>query len=212
VIGVIVAAVVVRDGTANGSDDRREPKLPRSRGLVLTTLSYGLFGFGYVITATFLIAIVRAGEAGRLFEALVWFVTGLAAIASPFVLSWLAQRIGLLGAYAVGCLVEAVGVAASVSLGGYVGPLLGGVLLGGTFVGITLLGLQAGREMAPQSPRRALAIMTAAFGLGQIIGPIAAGYIADWAGNYILASIIAALVLLAAALVALRAGPAAKSP
>ncbi|MBS3648318.1 YbfB/YjiJ family MFS transporter [Pseudaminobacter sp. 19-2017] len=212
VIGLIVAAVVVRDGTAAGSGDRREPELPQSRGLLLTTLSYGLFGFGYVITATFLIAIVRAGEAGRLFEALVWLITGVAAIASPFVLSWLARRIGLLGAYAVGCLVEAVGVAASVSLGGYVGPLLGGVLLGGTFVGITLLGLQAGREMAPQSPRRALAIMTAAFGLGQILGPIAAGYIADWAGNYILASTIAALVLLSAALVALRAGAAAKSP
>ncbi|TIT94190.1 MAG: YbfB/YjiJ family MFS transporter, partial [Mesorhizobium sp.] len=52
--------------------------------------------------------------------------------------------------------------------------------------------------------------MTAAFGLGQIIGPIAAGLLAQASGNYVLASIMAAAALLVSGVVAWSAAP--KSP
>ena len=78
-------------------------------------------------------------------------------------------------------------------------------MLGGTFIAITALGLAAGRRRAGASPRRALAWMTAAFGLGQIIGPVVAGYLADWTGDFFVASVTAALVLVAAAWIAFGA-------
>ncbi len=66
-------------------------------------------------------------------------------------------------------------MAASISLGGQFGPLLGRrAAWPARFVGLTALGLQAGRELAPRSPRLVMALMTAAFGTGQILGPIAA--------------------------------------
>ncbi|TIL96150.1 MAG: MFS transporter [Mesorhizobium sp.] len=205
----VVALLLGSTATANGADGR-EPALPKGRSLVKVIVAYGLFGFGYIVTATFLVAIVRQGGGGRVFEAVVWMVTGLAGIPSVWLWQKIAAKIGLYRAYAWGCLVEVVGVSASVTMGGHIGPLLGGFLLGGTFIAITALGLQTGRHLAPQAPRRILASMTASFGLGQIIGPIVAGLLAQASGDFFLASIVAAAVLLLSGAVIWSAAP--KSP
>ncbi len=204
-LGFAVAAVLIDRSPAAANTGRavREPPLPRSRPLVLMALAYALFGVGYIVTATFLIAIVRSGGSGRLFETSVWLATGLAGIPSVFLWNMVVRRTGVVVAFSLGLFVEAFGVASSVLLGGHAGPLMGGILLGGTFLAITALGLAAGRALAPQSPRRVLAVMTAAFGVGQILGPLAAGYLAEWTGDFVLASIAAAGVLVVAGVVGL---------
>jgi len=200
VAGFCFVALTVRVGPVQqAGESRAEPPLPRNPSLVRLIIAYGLFGFGYIVTATFLVAIVRQGDGGRIFEAIVWLVTGIAIIPSIHLWGKLAKSKGIISAYMVGCIVEAVGVAASVSIGGWVGPVLAGLLLGGTFVAVTAYGLQAGRLLAPQSPRRAFALMTAAFGVGQIIGPIVAGQLAHSTGSYFAQSLLAALVLLVSA-------------
>ena len=205
----IVAMLAGAISTINGADGR-EPALPKDRPLLKMIVAYGLFGFGYVVTATFLVAIVRQGGGGRVFEATVWMVTGLAGFPSVWLWQKVAARLGLYATYALACLVEVVGVAASVIAGGHTGPLLAGVLLGGTFIALTALGLQTARQLVPLAPRRIFAVMTASFGLGQIIGPIAAGLLAQASGNYVSASIMAAVVLLVSGTIAWSAAP--KSP
>ncbi|TIS54373.1 MAG: MFS transporter [Mesorhizobium sp.] len=204
-----VALFVGGAATTNGNEGR-EPALPKDRSLVKVIVAYGLFGFGYVVTATFLVAIVRQGGGSRVFEAMVWMVTGLAAFPSLWLWQKVAARIGLYSAYAVACLLEAVGVTASVAMGGSIGPLLGGFLLGGTVIAITAFGLQTARLLAPQAPRRTFAVTTASFSLGQIIGPVVAGLLAQASGSFFLASIMAAAVLLASGAIAWSAAP--KSP
>lgn len=208
--GLLLVALLAGSARPANGVAGREPALPRDRSLTKMIVAYGLFGFGYVVTATFLIAIVRQGGGSRVFEASVWMVAGLAGFPSTWFWQKLAGRIGLYAAYAVTCLIEVVGVTASVVVKGAAGPLIAGVLLGGTFIAITALGIQIGRQLALQSPRRIFAVMTAAFGLGQIVGPIAAGLLAQASGNYVLASIMAAVALLLSGVIAWSAAP--KSP
>ncbi|MND26857.1 Major Facilitator Superfamily protein [compost metagenome] len=180
----------------HGMAERRvEPALRWKLPLVLLTTSYGLFGFGYVITATFLVTIARQGDAGPVIEFLAWFVTGCAAAVSLLVWHPLAVRAGLARSYTVAMTVLAIGVVCSVLLPPTAGALFGGLLLGATFMVITAYGLQLGGKLAPESPRRALAAMTAAFGVGQIVGPLVAGWAAEKSGSFALPTLIATGVL-----------------
>ncbi len=173
----------------------KEPALVWNRPMVVLTLSYGSFGFGYVITATFLVAIARMSASGPIVEFLCWFIAGVTATVALFIWKPFVRLLGLGGVYVAALIIEAIGVLATVALPHSVAPLIGGALFGATFLAITAYGLQIGRRLSPDSPRRILALMTAAFGVGQIIGPVVAGWIAQVTGNFVLPTIIAAVVL-----------------
>ncbi len=176
----------------------------RAGGFARFALAYGLFGFGYVITATFISDMVRADPALQPAEHIVWLCVGLAAAPSVAFWGWAGQRWGNERAFASACLVEAFAVLLSV-LGGGVWPVLAAAaLLGGTFMGLTALGLVNARRLSPGDPRRNLALITDAFGLGQMVGPALAGLAHDWTGSYLVASLFAATALAAAAAFAAR--------
>ena len=134
-------------------------------------------------------------SAGQTVEFLCWFIAGLTAAVALFAWKPLVRPLGLGGVYAAALVVEAAGVLATVLLPHSVAPLIGGALFGATFLAITAYGLQIGRRLSPASPRRVLAMMTAAFGVGQIIGPIVAGWIAERTGSFTLPTFIAAAAL-----------------
>jgi predicted MFS family arabinose efflux permease len=162
-------------------------------------LAYGLFGFGYVITATFLVTIVRGAEDVRVLEPWVWALFGLAAIPSVAVWTWLGQRIGIMNAYGVACIVEAVGVAASVEWVTIPGVCFSALLLGGTFMGLTALGFMAARILSAENSHQALGRMTASFSIGQMAGPTLAGFLSEQSGSFRAPSLVAAAALIAAA-------------
>jgi predicted MFS family arabinose efflux permease len=172
---------------------------PRLRRLII---GYGFYGFGYVITATFLVAIVRATPAIHALEPVTWIVFGLAAAPSIVLWTRIAARFGIPAAFAWACIIEAVGVLASVAWPSATGVFIAAILVGGTFMGLTALGLIRARELAPSNPRRALAFLTTSFGVGQIVGPYFAGIVSDQLGSFTVPSIAAAVALLIAAVLA----------
>ncbi len=184
------AAAPQTESKATGGPDRR---------LLALTLAYGLFGFGYVITATFISTMVRGLPEIAALEGLVWLVVGLAAVPSVAFWAWLGRRWGNDRSFAIACLVEGFGVALSVLVTGPVAIVAAAALLGGTFMGITALGLINARALSRGDPRRAIAMMTAAFGLGQVIGPSFAGYAYGFGESFLLPSLVAAIALVAAA-------------
>ena len=169
------------------------------QGLRRFIFAYGLFGFGYVITATFVSDMVRADPVLQPAEHLVWLCVGLTAAPSVPLWGWAGRRWGNKRAFTIACLIEAGGVALSVSGGGIWTLLLAAGLLGGTFVGLTAIGLVHVRRLSGSDPRRNLALMTDAFGLGQMVGPTLAGVLYDSMGGYSASSLIAVLALVAAA-------------
>jgi predicted MFS family arabinose efflux permease len=185
---------VQRQRTQESSD-----KLQWPRRFTALLLSYALFGFGYVITATFIVVIVRENASLRPLEPVIWTIVGLAGIPSVWAWTVLANRIGLFAAYAVACVTEAIGVAASVITTSVPIVILAAILLGGTFMAITSLGLAGARRMASSDPVRVLALLTAGFGVGQIVGPAFAGFLREGTGRYLAPSLVAAAALVIAA-------------
>lgn len=202
-VGALVAAALMPRGGAGGPAPSAAAVRRMAPGLAKLIVAYGLFGFGYIITATFIVAIVRAHAEIAPLEPVIWIAVGLVAAPSVALWSWVGGRIGVLPAFALACLVEALGVVASVLWLTKTGALLGAVLLGGTFMGITALGLVAARGLTQSDnggdARRSLGLMTAAFGLGQIVGPSFAGFVHDMTGSFVLPSLAAAAALLVAA-------------
>ena len=184
----------------------------KDRRLTALITAYGLFGFGYVITATFISTMVRDSADLRSVEHVVWLAVGLAAVPSVALWAWIGRRWGDNRAFAVACLVEAVGVALSaVSTDPYF-VVIAAALLGGTFMGISALGLTLGCRLSTGDPRRSVALMTAAFGLGQMIGPTFAGFAHDFGDGFLVPSLAAAAALvIAAGLVAHPRGRAVSS-
>jgi predicted MFS family arabinose efflux permease len=202
VIASALAVALVPKGPGPSKRDAQATGHLRPGRLAGLTAAHGLFGFGYVITATFLVAIVRENLAVRSLEPWIWILVGVATIPSVTMWQRLGQRIGYLNAYAVACLIEAAGVAASVEWVTLTGISLAALLLGGTFMGLTALGLIAARELSGGHAQRAIGLTTASFGFGQMVGPTVAGVLSETTGSLRAASIAAAIALTVAALLA----------
>jgi predicted MFS family arabinose efflux permease len=170
--------------------------------------AYGLLGFGYVVTATFIVAMARQRGSAPLLEPMCWLVVGACAAPSVPLGRRLANRFGLHAVMRWAFAVEASGVLLAGLGHDSVSLLLGGACLGATFLSITALILNAARTAAGSSADAAMGWMTTAFGSGQWLGPFFAGRLALWSGGFALPSLLAAgLLLLGAGLL-----PADRAP
>jgi MFS family permease len=172
--------------------------------LALLTAAYSLAGFGYIITATFLPVIARVALPGSAWVELFWPIFGLGvmigAVLATRVSSADDMRRWLAGCYAV----QAVGVMASVVSPSLVGFALGSLLLGVPFTAISFFAMQEARRLRPVAAASAMGLLTALYGLGQIIGPPLVALLIQRSANasagFTLSLEIAAAALVAGAL------------
>ena len=137
-------------------------------------LSYGLFGFGYILPATYLPAMARAlVDDPRLFG-LAWPVFGAAAalstlLAGPVLARWSRPKV-----WAVCHLMMAAGCMLPLASRSGAAIALAALAVGGSFMVATMAGLQLARDRAAANPAPLLSRLVAAFAFGQIAGPLAA--------------------------------------
>lgn len=144
----------------------------------LLVLAYFCEGLGYIVSGTFLVAILKTTPGLSGFGEYAWVAVGLAAAPSAMLWSAVMKKTGPLKALVAAHLIQAAGIVLPVFSDSLVVALLAAVLFGGTFVGITLLAFNLAARIAPAQSGRLIGLLTTAFGLGQILGPVAAGFIA----------------------------------
>lgn len=158
--------------------------------------SYTLEGIGYIIAGTFLVAAIEQSSPGWIGSG-AWVLVGLAAVPSAALWSWLGRRWSRPDLLLAALVVQAVGIALPALVGGVSAALISAVLFGATFIGVSTLALATGTHLRVP---RAVAMLTAGYSVGQILGPLVATPLLRH--SYHQALFLAAVVVLGAALTA----------
>ncbi|HZT56463.1 MAG TPA: YbfB/YjiJ family MFS transporter, partial [Burkholderiaceae bacterium] len=134
-------------------------------------LAYGIAGFGYIVTATFVPVIARAALPGSPWLDMFWPIFGLGVIAGALLSTRFEVsgdlRLLLAGSY----LVQAAGIFTSVWSPSLAGFAIGSLLLGLPFTAITFFAMQEVRRLRPALAASFMGLLTATYGIGQIVGP-----------------------------------------
>ena len=145
--------------------------------VALLASAYGVAGFGYIITATFLPVIARQVLAGSAWLDMFWPILGCGVIIGALLASRMTKVRDLRWMLIACYLIQATGVAMSQILPSLLGFALGSLLVGLPFTAITYFAMQEARRIRPQHVASTMGLLTALYGLGQILGPPMAGYL-----------------------------------
>lgn len=184
--------------TTSGQKLQDQP--PSALYLRVFMAAYFCAGFGYVVSVTFIVAIVNQLPGLDGWGNLVFLAIGIGA--APACINWdfIARRIGDLNALILAALLQIVGILLPVMVPGLWAAMLGALLFGGTFIGMVSLVLSMAGRYYPGMPAKMMGKMTLSYGVAQIIGPAVTGQIGARLGSY------NAGLFVAAAIMALGAG------
>ncbi|GAC1519512.1 MAG: YbfB/YjiJ family MFS transporter [Collimonas sp.] len=188
------AATLTPAAAAHGLEPAQVTR--QTRGL---TVAYALAGFGYIITATFLPVIARQALPGSNWPDLFWPLFGIcvsigALLATRLPTRW-DNRLLLAACY----LLQACGILIGIVSPSVTGFALGSILLGMPFTAITLFAMRDARRLRGDHARSLMGMLTAAYGVGQIVGPPLATRLVRGSGSFTSSLSVAALALLAGA-------------
>lgn len=165
-------------GQASGAQTSTWPTRPFLPSIV----AYFLFGAGYVSYMTFVIAFLRGGGFGAAGLSAFWALLGAAVIVSglvwrPVIQGWPTRR-----ALPTIMLTLAVGAALPLLSAAPLAVYVSGALFGGSFLTVVNAITALVRRQLPAAMwTAALGGLTAAFSVGQILGPVLTGLLADLA-------------------------------
>jgi predicted MFS family arabinose efflux permease len=148
---------------------------PRTHGraeVATLAFAYGLSGFGYIVTATFLPVIARSAlPADSPWLDLFWPIFGGGVIVGAL----LATRVRVSGdlrlMLALAYVVQAIAIGIGVGLPTAAGFAVGSLLLGLPFTAITYFALQEVRRLRPEHVAATTGLVTVLWSIGQAAGP-----------------------------------------
>ena len=178
------------------------PPLHGTAELATLAFAYGISGFGYIVTATFLPVIARAAIAGSPLIDLFWPIFGAGVVCGALLSSRLPavpdQRLRLAGGYVI----QAIGIGIGVAWPTESGFAIGSLLLGLPFTTLTFFTVQEVRRIRPHAAASTIGLVTAVWALGQALGPPMVAALLRQSGGDAHTAFQRSLVIAAAALLA----------
>jgi predicted MFS family arabinose efflux permease len=166
------------------SGQKLQDKPPSPLYLRVFMAAYFCAGFGYVVSVTFIVAIVNQlpGLAG--WGNLAFLAIGIGAAPACIIWDLIARRSGDLNALILAAVLQIAGILLPVLLPGPWAAMLGALLFGGTFIGMVSLVLSMAGRYYPTMPAKMMGKMTLSYGVAQIMGPAITGMIGAQFGSY----------------------------
>ena len=182
----------IAHSTISHSDDTP----PSKRFTWLLMAAYFCAGYGYVVSATFIVDIVERIPTMQGNGQLVFILLGLSAI--PAVLIWdrVARNAGYLKALIWAYILQIIGILLPSMSDNLFVISISAILFGATFVACVSLVLTMAGRFFPSNPAKFMGKMTLAYGAAQIIAPACTGLLAFWSGNYNVSLYLSASVML----------------
>lgn len=206
-IGVAILSIILAipiflftPNEMNSNENNKSSSSYSNLSFNLITLSYGLYGFGYVILGTFISTMARETVGLQSTEVYVWLLVGLAGIPMVIFWPWFGKKIGNDLALFLACAIMGLGIIMPILIENQIGIIFASILLGATFIPITALAFLEGQIRYSGSIRVSTAILTTAFSIGQMVGPYFGGLIIDLFFSYKIALFISSISLFIASL------------
>ncbi|MFM7024697.1 MAG: YbfB/YjiJ family MFS transporter [Limnohabitans sp.] len=146
--------------------------------------SYFAAGWGFVISATFTVAIVEREPALVGQGPWAWALVGIAATPAVFLWDRIARALGDIRALMLAFVLQILAVMLPAASGSLWAALGGAVGYGATFIGIVSLTLALVGRRSPNNPGKAMARLTLSYGAAQIIAPAVTGAMAQASGSF----------------------------
>lgn len=182
--------------TLNEKEDKPKVKLNK-KFIWGFSIAYFCEGAGYIITGTFLVAIVKSIPEFADYAALSWMFVGLGAIPSTILWSMMAEKLGYSKATNLAFILQIIAVILPVFSESITSLVISSILFGATFLGLTTLFMSKAQTLMFQSNSKInlVASLTVIYSLGQMIAPTLSGVLIGESGNYNAALIFASIIL-----------------
>jgi predicted MFS family arabinose efflux permease len=201
----VAALLAVKNSPQQALSETKKPQsiasYAKSKKIWILSGLYMLFGFSYVIFATFFARyLVSEGGLSEKTVGSMWSAIGGVSVVSGFLWGVASDRYGRRAALSGIFFVQALAYGIFAFWHTMPGYLVGALLFGLTAWSIpAVMGATVGDFYGPRAAPAVFGFVTLVFGVGQAFGPVVAGRIADATGSYSIAFAMAALVALAGA-------------
>ena len=208
ILGVVtlMAGIIILTSMKNNpsisihtTSSNQNPGKALNRAFIIPfSIAYFFEGAGYIVTGTFLVALIKTIPAYADYAALSWMFVGLGAMPATLIWSLFAEKFGYKKAIYSALILQIISVGLPIFSHHMLGLIVASMLFGATFLGLTTLFMSKSQELMYHTNQKLnlVSLLTVIYSVGQMIAPMIAGVLIGDSNNYQLALTFAMILLI----------------